>query len=73
MNNMLEWKKYPTLEELKEEYGDELEQLLYNTLVKTTDELEEEQRKNKNLLNDILEKFTNLINNKLGGEDNESN
>ena len=71
MNNMLEWKKYPTLEELKEEYGDELEQLLYNTLVKTTDELEEEQRKNKNLLNDILEKFTNLINNKLGGEDNE--
>lgn len=71
MNNILEWKKYPTLEELKEEYGDELEQLLYNTLVKTTDELEEEQRKNKNLLNDILEKFTNLINNKLGGEDNE--
>lgn len=68
MNNMLVWKKYPTLEELKKEYGDELEQLLYNTLVKTTDELEEVEKEKENLLNDILKEFKKLIENKFGGE-----
>ncbi len=67
---MLEWKKYKSLEELREIYGDELEERLYDTLIQYSEELDklktETNAKIEVVLKDFITKLHNVMNDEEG-------
>lgn len=68
---MLEWKKYKSLEELREMYGDTLDKRLYAALIQYSEENDRLKTEIKSKIELILDEFTTKLNNILEKKEDE--
>lgn len=70
---MLEWKKYKSLEELREMYGDKLEELLYDTLIQYSEELDKLKTETNAKIEVVVKDFINKLHNVMNDEGSDNN
>ena len=68
---MLEWKKYKSLDELREMYGDELEELLYNALIQKSEELEKLKTETNAKIEVVVKDFITRLHNVMDDEESD--
>ena len=61
--------KYKSLEELREMYGNELEERLYNSLIQYSEKLDELKTETNAKIEVILKDFINKLHSVIGDED----